>query len=369
MAGLGPDPKAHRRFQEQTGRRQQAAHRAPDLSQSAKRLGLDVLSQDDDGRMHLSGAVHTGVRVDLYRSPPLDLEDDRRWPWRLEIRPRGLDPQISLRSPESSAGLLGKLIGFGRGVLTGDDLFDEVVLVSGPAHDLLAALSAPMREQIAWLCRRGGFVADGAMIRQITLKRMPRSLLGHARSMAVVASRLTLSPEDRQRALLRNAVHDPAGGLRARALEALLKLDGGRFEPAILQALTAAAHSDHPDLLAQGREGLQAAYSGGHLTLETCDEPCLLALLPSLSGATVDQVISRLAESGTQRAVPALVNIERSFFKGRARRALARDALAQIVARTGAIKAGGLTVVEDLDPGRLSLIPAPEASLGATLED
>ncbi|MFN3198921.1 MAG: hypothetical protein ACE366_10990 [Bradymonadia bacterium] len=369
MAGsLGPDPKAHRRFLEQTGRQQRSDQRT---AQSPKHLlGLDVVEQADDGTLCLEGKIaNTPVRL---RRWPETKESGvlSHWPWRIEAAPPALPSTLQVVRPNLlDRSFVGR---FSGPALLGDDAFDEALRVSGISPmQTYSIMSHNIRRQLLRLLQLKGGVENGVVFCRPhePTKRLPRHFKILARNLAGLSQRMVLSETQAFTALLRNAVHDPAIGFRTRALEVLLNVDQGKFAPAVRQALAAGVHSDHDTLKKVAGEALNAAFEQQIVTLDDADEAVLLALLDGQPSGTRDLIITRLTEIGTQRAVPALVAIERSFFKSRRQKDAARAAIEAITQRTGAIKAGGLTVVEDSGPGQLSLIPAPEAPVDLKLDE
>jgi len=103
-------------------------------------------------------------------------------------------------------------------VQTGDEPFDNALLLQGQTSEVLAVLDAPTRRIIDEALTANLRVADGVVCRQIARE----SLIHDVRRSVGLARRLTLSSESIPDRLAQHAREDPLYSVRLRNLEALI---------------------------------------------------------------------------------------------------------------------------------------------------
>ncbi len=115
------------------------------------------------------------------------------------------------------------LLGVGR-LRTADDAFDAVVHAFGPASQVLATLSAPIRAEILRLVRKGAALEDGALVWRDSDVRSADAIVEVAHDLAEVAEQLFAARGTPARdALVDHVRGDPNPDFRVRCLTTLLR--------------------------------------------------------------------------------------------------------------------------------------------------
>jgi len=341
-----------------------------------------VLSADPGHSMQISGV---GER-----------RAEARWMWSLEVSHPGLD-EAWVIEPEDATTRVRKLIR-GQDVLTGDEAFDDAVHVLGDER-LLASLGHHTRDRLTGLLPQarlaGGTLRWSApatgprppglieVLRDMTvvvrvlsadlepLTRLRKHMLddarpGHRRralERVVMAGHvltagerraLLRDPDPRLRLTVARMLHDPpalgrlaadarvSSTLRDEAVDALGECTG----PATVEALDRVASSDPPPDGARLARALGRGLAGDPTAIRRLGDAALSTVLEYGPAGLRGEAIERLAEVGTERAVPALAAIAGAFFGRRAHKDRARAAIERIAARQGGLRAGGLSVTE-----------------------
>lgn len=343
--------------------------RAAAWDDAARQLGLAPGSARADvlGGARLAGEVD-GFRVEV---EALRGEKNHR---RLRVTVDGLgriSPRLGLR-PEGLVSALAHTLGR-HDVETGDEDFDQAVLVEGNPQLLSALLDLDTRRRVRWLVATGLRVEGGRLASNHGEDTDdPRVLAGKARELLELAARL-VEPASPVELLAANVRLDPVTGVRRVCFERLVErfprhpatLDVAREllqHPDAELRLAAARHlgeEGHDTLLGltqlAGSDDYLAAMAvsalGAALPLGRASELLSLACARGRMGLA-GAVVEALAANGSPPAVRWLVELLRGT----------NTELAALAAR--ALGASGNAAVEDALLAALSRL-VPELSLAA----
>lgn len=264
---------------------------------------------------------------------------------RLRLRPRRALSGGQLRveaEPDSSR--LRKLID-GQDVLTGDDDFDRVALITGEPSLALTVLDGEARAGlIPWLAR-GLTLVDGTV--EAPAPADPVQIADLARLTAALA----LPDDTPAAALARRLSSERTPGTAVRLARALIA------ESPDIATLDVAAAS--PIEAARRPIGAALCAALDDDRIQQLGPAGCTAALEEAPGALRPALIARAHAIGDERAVAPLTRLADAFFGSGAIKKAARAAAEAIVERQGGLRAGGLTMVGGGPAGGLTVTDEP----------
>lgn len=318
----------------------------------------------------------------------------QQWQWTVTVSNPKIAPRLAL-APEDRLTRVKKLV-VGEDLLTGDEVFDARVHVSGDEVETLARLSHRVRKAVLMLLESGRVVDRTVHWSETSDGPQPRGFAERMRRWMALARMLGADLEAERR-LLKQAQWDDSPGVRLRALtvylgrgarpavadmrrllrdeDAHVRLRAARIEPSIEHLNELASDDEAPvdvrteAVVALGAAAQRAGIAGidrGAAVVEP--EVVMRALRPWLDRSGAAEVVGALGEAaalavltdgprtlrpaaierlgavGTERSVPELIKLADAFFGGRALKSQARTAAESITRRIGGLRRGGLSV-------------------------
>lgn len=188
------------------------------LSESSKRLGLDLKRYRGGKRLGLSGKIERSqVAVEfLWR-------DEGAWATTVRLIPRPLLPgDVRLHSRWAPTGADEPSVAHSD-LDTGDAAFDKLIGVGGRAMTLRALLSNGARRALIACARRGRLrLQDGSLEQRVVELTWNTDRLKALLDETLAAARVLQEIRDAVAAVADNAEQDPDPGVRARCLTTLL---------------------------------------------------------------------------------------------------------------------------------------------------
>lgn len=270
------------------------------FEQAADLLGLP--------RSEIRGWLHMRVEGQS-RTFPVQVREEGRGKsgtWTVvEVKVCDRVPESLFLGHEGIGASFGKLF-VGEDITTGDERFDEAVVVRGPVSRALALLDEETRHRVAELVKAGGKVKDGVV--SIALHRTFRdgeALATLVQQLVAVAERLA-QPSPTVERLAALARFDAVSGIRHRCLQELIGSHSD--DPLTRMALRSALADRSPEVR------LLAAVMLGEAGLE-----CLRELVAS--GGTAPEVACSAVEALGERLPEdvALARLEKAVRAGHAR--------------------------------------------------
>ena len=331
----------------------------------AWRMGLGLVEHDRrNGHLVVRGKVN-GVEVTVRRLPKRDPVAPA-WDWTLAAHAPAIDGRIAFTAERTG---LARIFGE-RDHTSGDATFDAAVRLSGESNALCAALTQRTRRQIMGWTQRGGVLAKDTLTLSFRASAHAAQIFDQVKAASRLMRRLEKAVFTDPKRLMQIAVHDVEPGVRLVALKHALALYGGPLSPhpepdwihgpALYQTLVAAAHSDDGELIRLG--GIHLAAYATEADCAQWSESMLIAVAEhGQHRGTWQVVVSAMAETGGQRCLNYLVDYAEGWFGLRKGAKHAERAIATLMNRLGGDAKGGLSVLEPLADGAISLIaPLPE---------
>ncbi len=322
----------------QMNKRQRRDRRATAFEVRLRRLFM--AGRASDGSAEVSGEMF-GARVTAV------LEDNFKW----SISAAHDDlPDGLFIGHQHALSTISRMVG--GDIETGDDVFDERIIVRGQTVEVLSVLSLSTRKRVRRLIKAGGSVRDGRVSWRGVPGRSSEEVVGRTRAVAWLADALALAENPRE-ALLRNVLKEPNPAVCARSLRALARADAALLKgPGPLRALDQAADSSSEAARVCAREALVAALDHAATAIDRLKQPCLLLLLDDDDYRV--SALGRLGERGSREAVPHIARATGGLFTARDVRAAGQAAIAASAKRLGGIDGGELSVAIDAGEGALS---------------
>jgi len=301
----------------------------------------------------------------LTRSPNRE-KTARKWLWTLRVQEESLAGRIGF-SAESTAF---RRVFQDRDYTSGDLAFDDAVRLTGTPDILRVSLSHAIRRTIAQWAVRGGSLIDGVLTMDFRAGPYANAVLRRTRVGAGLVRRLRQATDTDIDRLFQIAVHDTDPEVRVGVLKHVLSLTGGPLSrapdvswdrrPSLLQALTAAAHSDHAALTE-----LAGVHLAPFFEAEGCSHWSESMLIAAAEHGRQKEMwaelVAQMGRSGGQRSLDYLVDYAESWFGLRKGAKHAEAAITELMNRLGGDRSGGLSVVEPLATGAVSLIAPLES--------